>query len=71
MTSRDRSIIAFALAPNLVLVAGLAGFSSWRMASGLPPFPDGLMPFVIALAVATPMMSAALANVLRVRRKKP
>jgi hypothetical protein len=67
MTKSDKSLVVLALAPNGVFVIGLLGWMAWRVLAGQSVWPTGAAPFVMALCIAFPMGSAALANVLRLR----
>ena len=68
MTLSNRALTALAIAPNAVYVAGLAGLMGSRTIAGLQPLPDGALPYVMGLTGFISITSAALANVLRMRR---
>ncbi|HEX2817366.1 MAG TPA: hypothetical protein VHN39_13290 [Phenylobacterium sp.] len=68
MSRSDKSIIAIALAPNLIFCLGLFGWMAWRMASGQAPFPHGATPYVMGLCAIVPMACVAVATFIRLRR---
>ena len=69
MTSRDKLLMAGALAPSLLYVSGLLGLMAWRRVYDASPVPHGWTPYLTGLSVMIPLGSVSLANFIRLRRR--
>ena len=64
-------IAAVVLAPYLVCMIGLFGWIVWRMASGAPPLPRGVVIMAIIFSCLTPVAMLATAAMLKKRGAGP